>query len=220
MLQEARTNPALTTKRVAYGIGVEHVLHSEGILERTQAMCRGPLDLFWPCAKASNELGWPFVGRLQHDAAPFAMDDDLLLVARKPARLGQSNRLAPAVLEQFGSSGHERKYRQTSILVQLTAAGTGTRPASTGFRLNNETHVHPRTPSVKSSVGKALQTRASAASVWSPAEAERTVRSERLAFGGCNVSYAVPSDVNVQRKRSLKSLTQASQIHRYSSGVE
>jgi hypothetical protein len=55
--------------------------------------------------------------------------------------------------------------------------------------LNNETHVHPRTPSVKSSVGEAQQTRASAASVWSPAEAERTVKSGRAAFGGCNVSY-------------------------------
>ena len=60
------------------------------------------------------------------------------------------------------------------------------------LRLDNETHVHPRTPSVKSSVGKARQTRASAASVWSPAEAERTVKSARPAFGGCNVSYAAP----------------------------
>ncbi len=42
--------------------------------------------------------------------------------------------------------------------------------------MNNETHVHPRTPSVKSSVSKARQTRASAASVWSPAEAERTLK--------------------------------------------
>jgi len=45
-----------------------------------------------------------------------------------------------------------------------------------GRQRNNETHVHPRTPSVKSSVGKAQQTRASAASVWSPAGAERTVK--------------------------------------------
>ena len=42
-------------------------------------------------------------------------------------------------------------------------------------RYRNETHVHPRTPSVKSSAGKALLTRASAASVCSPAVAERTV---------------------------------------------
>jgi hypothetical protein len=58
-------------------------------------------------------------------------------------------------------------------------------------RYRNETHVHPRTPSVKSSVGKAQQTRASAASEWSPAEAERTVKSARPAFGGCNASYTV-----------------------------
>ena len=50
-------------------------------------------------------------------------------------------------------------------------------------------HAHPRAPSVKSSVGKALLTRASAAAEWSPAEAERTVKSAGLAFGGCNVSW-------------------------------
>ena len=55
-------------------------------------------------------------------------------------------------------------------------------------RYRNETHVHPRTPSVKSSVGRAQQTRASAVSEWSPADAGRAVKSERLAFVGCNVS--------------------------------
>jgi hypothetical protein len=59
--------------------------------------------------------------------------------------------------------------------------------------LDNETHVHPRTPSVKSSIGKARHTRASAASECSPADAGRTVKSERLAFGGCNVSYPASS---------------------------
>ena len=49
-------------------------------------------------------------------------------------------------------------------------------PLRWSLRLHNETHVHPRTPSVKSTVGKALHTRASAASEWSPAEAERTVK--------------------------------------------
>ena len=57
-------------------------------------------------------------------------------------------------------------------------------------RLDNETHVHPRTPSVKSSVGRAQQTRASAASECSPAGAERTMKSAGPAFGGWNVSYA------------------------------
>ena len=64
-------------------------------------------------------------------------------------------------------------------------------------RYRNETHVHPRTPSVKSSVGEALQTRASTASVWSPAEAGRTVKSARPAFGGCNVSYTATALVGV-----------------------
>jgi len=58
-----------------------------------------------------------------------------------------------------------------------TAVGAWKRcPQAEVRRLNNETHVHPRTPSVKSSVGKARQTRASAASECSPAEAERTVK--------------------------------------------
>jgi hypothetical protein len=56
--------------------------------------------------------------------------------------------------------------------------------------LDNETHVHPRTPSVKSSVGEALQSGRSAADRESARDAERTVKSARPAFGGCNVSYA------------------------------
>ena len=70
-------------------------------------------------------------------------------------------------------------------------------------RYRNETNVQPRTPSVKSSVGKAQQTRASAASECSPAEAERTVKSAGPAFGGCNVStYEVTgSDREVVRSR-------------------
>ena len=70
-------------------------------------------------------------------------------------------------------------------------------------RYRNETHVHLRTPSVKSTVGKALHTRASAASEWSPAEAERTVKSARPAVGGCNVSYAArgPMDRTLGRHR-------------------
>jgi len=42
----------------------------------------------------------------------------------------------------------------------------------------NETHVHPRTPSVKSSVGKAPQSGRSAADRESARDAERTVKSE------------------------------------------
>ena len=40
---------------------------------------------------------------------------------------------------------------------------------------------------------------------WSPAEAERTVKSERLAFGGCNVSYAAAGTAAHSGVSSVKS---------------
>ena len=89
------------------------------------------------------------------------------------------------LVETRGNARETSSFNSRRCAVVLEAL-----PRGAVRRLNNETHVHPRTPSVKSSVGEALQTRASAASVWSPAEAERTVKSARPAFGGCNVSYA------------------------------
>ena len=47
--------------------------------------------------------------------------------------------------------------------------------------LYNGTRIHPRAPETNIAVGKALHTRASAASEWSPAGAERTVN---LAMAG------------------------------------
>lgn len=52
----------------------------------------------------------------------------------------------------------------------------------------NGTRIHPRAPETNISDGEALLTRASAAELWSPAGAERTVKWARPALGGWNAS--------------------------------
>jgi len=67
-----------------------------------------PRDVFWPRAQASSKIVRPLIRSLENDSIAFPANRDFLLL-REPARLGKSDGLAPAVLEQLRAGALHRK---------------------------------------------------------------------------------------------------------------
>jgi len=72
-----------------------------------QALLR-PGDVFWPSAQARSKIVRPLIRSLENDSIAFPAHQDFLLL-RESARLGKSDRLTPAVLEQFRAGALHRK---------------------------------------------------------------------------------------------------------------
>lgn len=72
-----------------------------------QALLR-PGNVFWPGAQARSKIVRPLIRSLENDSIAFPAHQDFLLL-RESARLGKSDRLTSAVLEQLRTGALHRK---------------------------------------------------------------------------------------------------------------
>ncbi len=97
----------------------------------------------------------------------------------------------PRARQPLGLTWRSRTGERLSTSAVGRARWRPARVSRSEGRLNNETHVHPRTREIIVTERGAFSRPARAVENWAPAAAERTVKRARRAFGGWNASYTV-----------------------------